>query len=283
MDYTNGGFLLGLMNLQKKILLGFCMHAFVSASWCQLSQSHTDIREPDVLTTMDDTWYDTHLPSALVHALLDAVDQGNRAGVESVLAECVDKHSGEVRVSELAQIALNDAVWGGQVDIAGVLMQYGANVNVVNGGETLLAAVAKGRMARIGSPRHVRELEDPQELAAEDELHVRMARLLLAHGAVVEAKTYEINYWTDEAEFCACGTAYDIAEENGNLRLMIVLRAWARWHRLVPKARFAGRVAATLIRMVKEAAERAYSPGGIGFEAASESFQSLAINQQRES
>ena len=163
------------------------------------------------------------------------------------------------------------------MDIAEALIQHGANVNVpaddesAFAGETLLMQVAMGDGSRaqfgIG----------PQEGA---ELDVRMARLLLANGAQVAAErqwTHEC-YYTEERYYCG-QTAYDFAGEEGNQRLVRVLLAWTRWHRLGPKVRFAGRVAATLIRMMKEAAERAYTPGGLGFETASQSFQEQADSQ----
>ena len=90
-------------------------------------------------------------------------------------------------------------------------------------------------------------------------------KLLFANGADVSAEMF----W-EEGEM---RTAYAFAKEKQNKRVMALLQALTRWSRLAHKAHFAGRLAATLIRIMHEAAERIYRPGGIGFEVAAESFE----------
>ena len=191
--------------------------------------------------------------------LLDAVDRGDLPLLRRVLTDGV--HPDTVFNSEFWELdfcAIHAAVWNGHVTIVETLLEHGADVDVRayevdDDGETPLMAAA----------------------AHEDEsLAVRLVRLLIAHGANIDAELCiaATNGLGDIDGPRVSWTAIDFAKEKGHNATAGVLRAWRRWRRITPKVRLAGRLAATMIKMMREAASRAYAPGGRGAQAAGASF-----------
>lgn len=195
------------------------------------------------------------------YTFLDSVDAGDRAEVERLLIAGADPNE----VTEWRwPPALQTAVANRDVEMAELLIQHGANVNAAtDDGMTPLM------LAAIGDSGD--DFFNPPNVANNQDVTVRLVKLLFANGADVSAEMF----W-EEGEM---RTAYAFAKEKQNQRVMALLQALTRWSRLARKARFAGRLAATLIRMMHEAAERIYRPGGIGFEVAAESFEATGKYQ----
>lgn len=185
------------------------------------------------------------------------VDNGNLGEVELLLESGADPDSVCTPDTDclIMPTALHAAVWGGHDKIAELLLQYGATVDIqMRDGETPLIEAARENLGEYAS--------------------TCIVRLLLSYGA------------DPAASFMWRGgplTALVFARSCGNDSVGYLLR----WALLITKIRFAGRVAATLLRMLRESTdniERLYAPGGRGCEAASESFNSLQIslNGQRD-
>ena len=97
--------------------------------------------------------------------------------------------------------------------------------------------------------------------------HEATVKTLLAAKAQVDAKA-------------ASGhTALDIARQRGHTRIVAVLEAWPAEKAAAERAarwRMVSRVIGTLMLAWRRAAERAYAPGGAGFDACHQEFAALA-------
>ena len=223
-------------------------------------------------------------------ALFHAVERGDQAEVERLLQAGADpdvvhdtrrfRAKGGGMLSErngvtgpIGQVALHSAVWDGHVELAEVLLRHGSTVDM----RTDSGDMTPLMFAILGP------YEDPQ-------VGVHLVRLLIAHGADLYAE-YDGSY-PHESPWGIYAEAWQIAESGHFLThapgghyltthpaVKAVLQAWLRWRRIEPKVRFVGRIAATLIHMMHESAERAYSPSEHGFEEAAASFQTCCEQQ----
>jgi ankyrin repeat protein len=116
-------------------------------------------------------------PSKLEKEAIKAVNSGNLAKVRALL----QKHSTLVHAKDKeGSTLLHQAAWKGYEDIAKVLIELGADVNVQD-----------NRTHRGGTPLHAAAHGNQKAVAA----------LLIAHGADVRAKNCEGRIPMDETQF----------------------------------------------------------------------------------